>query len=284
MSYKTILVHADHSPHLVQRVRAASLAGNNINTHIVGVAVTGVSHYLRLSERTRQQGGQVTDAWHEEVGRLHKSAEAALARFEDAARAAGLQSFECRLVADDELDGLSLHARYSDLTILTQWDAEAPAHPMADDLPEYVAVSSGRPVLVLPHRHEIEVLADNPLLAWDGSLEATRAVHHALPLLERAGKVDVLILRHGRKPTASNDVAGADIVPYLAHHDIAANVIQERDSHSDIGGALLACCDTAQSDLLVMGCYGHSRFQEMLRGGVTLTVLEKMTIPVLMAH
>lgn len=284
MSYKTILVHADHSPHMEQRVRAAALAGDNINTHIAGVAVTGISHYLRLSERVRQQGGQGTEALHEEIGRLHKSAEAALARFEEAARAAGIHDFESRLVADEELNGLSLHARYSDLTILTQLDPDEPANPMADDLPEYVAVSSGRPVLVLPHRYKVEALAANPLLAWDGGLEATRVLHHALPLLERVGKVDILILRHGMKHAGPADAAGGDIVRYLAHHDVAANVIQEHDSHGDFGSTLLACCNTVRSDLLVMGCYGHSRFQEMLRGGVTRTVLEQMTIPVLMAH
>lgn len=284
MSYKTIVVHADHSRHMVQRVRAASLAGENVNAHIIGVAVTGISHYLRLSEQVRQQGRQDTDALHEQVSRLHKSAEPALVSFEEAAKAAGIHSFECRLVADEELGGLSLQARYSDLTILTQLDPDEPANPMSDDLPEYIVVSSGRPVLVLPHRYEFTALADRPLLAWDSSLEATRAVHHALPLLERAGKTDILILRHGGEQPWQNDVAGADIVQYLAHHDIEANVIQEHYSHGEIGGALLTCCSTVHSDLLVMGCYGHSRFQEMLWGGVTRTVLEQMTIPVLMAH
>ncbi|WP_192805171.1 universal stress protein [Noviherbaspirillum aerium] len=284
MSYKTILVHVDHSRHMVQRVRAASLARNNVNTHIVGVAVTGISRHLRLSERVREQGGQSTDALQEEVSRLHKSAESALACFEETARAAGLHSFECRLVADEELGGLSLQAQYSDLTVLTQLDPDEPANAMADDLPEYVAVYSGRPVLVLPYGYELAALAANPCLAWDGSIEATRAVHHALPLLEQAGKVDILNLCHGRKQPEKNDVAGADIVRYFAHHEIEANVIQDHYMHGDIGAALLAYCNTAHSDLLIMGCYGHSRFQEMLRGGATHTVLEKMTIPVLLAH
>jgi nucleotide-binding universal stress UspA family protein len=33
-----------------------------------------------------------------------------------------------------------------------------------------------------------------------------------------------------------------------------------------------------------MGCYGHSRFREVLTGGATRSVLRSMKIPVLMAH
>ena len=33
-----------------------------------------------------------------------------------------------------------------------------------------------------------------------------------------------------------------------------------------------------------MGCYAHSRFRELLLGGASRTVLESMTLPVLMAH
>ena len=36
--------------------------------------------------------------------------------------------------------------------------------------------------------------------------------------------------------------------------------------------------------LIVAGGYGHTRLREVLLGGVTLTVLKSMTIPVLMSH
>ena len=37
-------------------------------------------------------------------------------------------------------------------------------------------------------------------------------------------------------------------------------------------------------DLLVMGCYGHSRARDWILGGATRTVLASMTVPVLMSH
>jgi nucleotide-binding universal stress UspA family protein len=33
-----------------------------------------------------------------------------------------------------------------------------------------------------------------------------------------------------------------------------------------------------------MGGYGHTKLRELVLGGVTRTVLEAMTVPVLMAH
>jgi nucleotide-binding universal stress UspA family protein len=33
-----------------------------------------------------------------------------------------------------------------------------------------------------------------------------------------------------------------------------------------------------------MGAYGHSRAREIVLGGATRTLLESMTVPVLMAH
>jgi nucleotide-binding universal stress UspA family protein len=38
------------------------------------------------------------------------------------------------------------------------------------------------------------------------------------------------------------------------------------------------------ADVLVMGCYGHSRVREWVLGGVTRTVLRAATLPLLMAH
>ena len=38
------------------------------------------------------------------------------------------------------------------------------------------------------------------------------------------------------------------------------------------------------ADLLVMGCYGHSRMREYALGGVTRHMLREMTIPVLFSH
>ena len=52
----------------------------------------------------------------------------------------------------------------------------------------------------------------------------------------------------------------------------------------DAGDALLSLAGELGVGLLVMGCYGHSRTREWVLGGASRTVMESMTLPVLMAH
>jgi nucleotide-binding universal stress UspA family protein len=70
---------------------------------------------------------------------------------------------------------------------------------------------------------------------------------------------------------------------YLARHGIRVEVSSQVTA-IDIGSALLSFAADTESDLLVMGCYGHSRFREIMLGGASRTILQSMTLPVLMAH
>ncbi|MSP01233.1 MAG: universal stress protein [Acetobacteraceae bacterium] len=50
------------------------------------------------------------------------------------------------------------------------------------------------------------------------------------------------------------------------------------------GDALLSYAADIGADLIVRGGYGHSRAREMVFGGVTRTLLEEMTVPMLLSH
>jgi hypothetical protein len=50
-------------------------------------------------------------------------------------------------------------------------------------------IGSGRPVLVIPYAGTVDGIGRRALIAWDGTREAVRAVHGALPLLDRAEAV-----------------------------------------------------------------------------------------------
>jgi nucleotide-binding universal stress UspA family protein len=52
----------------------------------------------------------------------------------------------------------------------------------------------------------------------------------------------------------------------------------------DVGDALLGLSRALGADLLVMGCYGHSRAREWVLGGATRSVLGSMHLPVLLVH
>jgi nucleotide-binding universal stress UspA family protein len=145
-------------------------------------------------------------------------------------------------------------------------------------------LNCARPVLIVPYAGRFPHVGSNVLIAWDGSMEATRAVTNAIPLLKRAKNVSVVLFNpSSAPPDVHGEQPGADIALYLARHDIKIEVMQQH-TEFDVGNALLSLAADMRADLLVMGGYGHTRFREVLLGGVTMTMLNTMTIPVLMSH
>ncbi|OWY30537.1 universal stress protein [Herbaspirillum robiniae] len=274
MSYKSILVHVDQSRHAAQRIRIAAEIARAQHAHLIGSAMTGISSFIQME-------GAAFVATH--IDGFRDRALAALEVFDGISRSVGVLSYEKRFIDDDVEGGLALQARYADLVVLSQSDLDEPDSSFIVDLPEYVMLNAPRPVLVVPSAGDFSEVGKNALIAWDGSMEATRAVTAALPLLRAADNVTVAIFNADRRQGTHGEQPGADIALYLARHGVKVEVAQER-THIDIGNALLSLAADRGSDLLVMGGYGHTRFREVLLGGVTLTVLKTMTLPVLMAH
>ena len=279
MSYKTIVVHVDRSRHAPQRIRIAGEIALRDNAHLTGVAMTGISRYLLEGDVINQHEPVLVT----HLDYLHKQAEQALAQFEETVRRMGVLSWEKRLVDDEPAGGLSLEARYADLVVMSQTDTGESLPGIMSDFPEYVVMNAGRPVLLVPYAGEFSHVGRTVLLAWDGSMEAGRAVHGAMPMLRQAQEVKVVVFNAGRQVNVHGEQPGADLALYLARHGVKVDVLQEATGQ-DSGNALLSLAADVHADLLVMGCYAHSRFREVLLGGATRTVLESMTLPVLMAH
>lgn len=286
MSYKTVLVHLDESSGNLQRVAVAAGIAHACGGHLLGVALTGVSRLLY------QDGvGEGQDPNLElHLDFLRQRAARALAGFDETAAANGLASFEQRVLDDEAGGGISLQARYADLVVIGQYDPDQSARSVMSDFPAHVLLHSGRPVLLLPHapgtaRGAPVHAAQNVLVSWNASKEASRAVSAALPLLRRAARVHVTVFDPQQNAHDHGAAPGADIVEYLARHGVASHLtVQQGAKRRDAGEALLAQAGDVAADLLVMGAYGHSRLRETILGGATHTVLQKMTLPVLMAH
>jgi nucleotide-binding universal stress UspA family protein len=121
------------------------------------------------------------------------------------------------------------------------------------------------------------------MVGWDAGREATRAVNDALPLLERAKSVDVVSI-NPKKVGKHGDEPGADIGLHLSRHGVKVNVQHLETRDIDPGDTLLSRVSDKGCDLLVIGGYAHSRLRDLVVGGVTETMLEHMTVPVLMSH
>ena len=283
MSYKTNLLHVDQSKNAIDRIKLAAAIAKNEKAHLIGAALTGVSRYIQQTGLMGNSDPHLTTHLSAHLELLRRRAREALGNFESIAQAMEVDSFETTLIDDEAGAGICLQARYSDLVVIGQTDLDQPSPAVMPDFPEYVVLNSGRPVMIVPYAGKFNAVGTRVFVAWDASAGATRAVTNAIPILRRADIVEVAVFNAASQGDAHGELPGADIVQYLARHGIRVDVLNEK-TDTDIGNALLSRATDFGSDLIVMGGYGHSRFREILLGGVTRTLLESMTIPVLMSH
>ncbi|NDH62675.1 MAG: hypothetical protein EBY18_13735 [Alphaproteobacteria bacterium] len=192
MTYKTILVHCDAAKNVGHRLGVAAELAERHSAHLVGF------HARQPFEApVFFDGGFPMDNLYKSYEASAKAdQESAKAAFEAAIKGRHL-STEWRVVdgfADSEL---VVQARYADLLVLGQADPES-SLPTPADLPEAVALASGRPVLVVPHIGVTTAPGKTVLLCWNASREAARAASEALPVLKAAAKVIVLVMEDMR--------------------------------------------------------------------------------------
>lgn len=284
MPYRTILVHVDESESAAARIRLAARLARRAHGHLVGMAVTGVSRFLYPPNRPQAVSPELAlhQAW------LRERAEQALEGFRREMAAGAPASHEARLVDDEAGAGIALHARAAELAVIGQGAQQAPGTP---GVAAEVVLHAGAPVLLLPRAGWERDVGRHVLLAWDAGPAAARALLLALPLLEQAETIQIAVFDGNPGSRTLDDANSADPRPLLARHGIAATLsVHAVDARrgarraSQVGEALLSLATDRSADLLVMGAYGHSRMRETLLGGVTRSVLDGMTVPVLMAH
>jgi nucleotide-binding universal stress UspA family protein len=166
-------------------------------------------------------------------------------------------------------------ARTADLTV-SGLEASSGLDALAPSLAEQLALGAGGPVLLLPQSWTDAGMGRKILLAWNGSREAARALHDALPFMAGAEMVTVAAfgeeLGHGL----------SDVVAMLAGHGVKAMARTEADT-SDVGGQLIGLAAALDADLMVLGAYGRPRLREVVLGGVTRDILRGARVPVLLS-
>jgi len=211
---------------------------------------------------------------------VQEQAEAALTA---ASRAAGddAAAWDCA-ISDGAIDVVATRfARFARLHDLVVLPATGDALETGRVVAEEALFHGGRPVLIVPEGCRA-VPFHKPVLAWDGSARASRALHDALPLLRAAGSVEILCVVESGKQ--AKEVAGADLAPYLTHHGLSVSVTDLSPEDDDIGATIDRHCRAAGAGLLVMGGFGHSRWREFVLGGVTAQMLTAPPVPALLAY
>jgi len=224
-------------------------------------------------------GAAVAVVMGAEQDRAQERADAAIAIFEVEARLAKI-AYGIRTLATIPAEAgqtIGTLSRLYDMTIVLQPEASTASYD--NEIPQHVLFNSGGPMLMVPYIHKGPLDTHHVGIAWDGSRLAARAVRDAMPFLMGAKEVTVIAINEEVGESSSDQLAA-----HLGRRGIAARVQRLTMDRGQVQGALLSIAAESSMGLLVMGGYGHSRLQERILGGVTRSMFDSMTVPVLMSH
>jgi len=211
-----------------------------------------------------------------------KKAREAIARFEKIAKRTGI-SAETRTISASiagAADQIGRIGRRFDLVVVGQPERKKSLPDEVVD--EGVLFESGRPVILVPFIQKGGMKLGRVMVCWDGSRAAARAVADAMPFLQKAKQVEIVIISD--KESKKDEIPGADLGQHLARHGLKVDVKRIISPDVDVPSTILSHAADSSADMIVMGGYGHSRLREFVLGGATRGLLESMTVPVLMSH
>jgi len=271
---RDVLVHVDASPAGSGRLDYAIALADRHSARLIGthvLAPVDVPPYFRPRSVERE-----AQHLEHEARRAAAAAEALFAQ-----RTVGRRlPTDWRGLSGDMKRLLCAEAACADLVILGQYESEGTPerHPLI--LAEEVVLDCGRPVLVIPEAAPVRQSSQRALIAWDGSREAVRAVHDAIPLLSAADTVvEILVADEHGVPAPPTD-----LVAHLGRHGVTVDPAYQIHTAKAAGEALIRRLSAGEFDLLVMGAYSHPAWLEFLFGGTTHSALMQSSAPVLISH
>ena len=274
--YRTILVCLDSAERVDRLLDVVLPIARKHGAHVVGLHVTPSALADLATEIS-------VDYLEETRKALHRAADAVRTAFEARAAAAAV-SMEWRCeepTGPDYARAVTRHALCADLVVVAQSHA---SQWQGGGLVTEVLFEAGRPILFVPREGHYATVGERPVVAWNGTRESARAAFDAIPLLSAAEVVRLVAVDPHRSDAKTGLAPAADFAASLARHGLKIESHVTYSGDIAVADALLNMLADVGADLLVMGCYGHSRIREMLFGGVTRQILQQMTAPVLMSR
>lgn len=275
-SLSQLLVHLDASPGSARRLETARDIAQSQGAAVT--ALYAVNPALMVVPYAPEAGASVAATLREIDDERRAAARGMLER---STATPGVHAVWAEVQDYPIVPAFARQALYADLLVLGQYDASRPSPGVPFDFVETVIAASGKPAIVLPYEGVPRAVGETIVIAWKATREAARAVGAAVPLLQRARRVHVLSWAR-----EDDGISGRrlDLDGYLKLRGIEPVWHREDREPEFLGELLLTRSFDLGADLLVMGCYGHSRAREWVLGGTSRTVLQSMTLPVLMAH
>jgi nucleotide-binding universal stress UspA family protein len=276
MSIRSILVHLDGGTHAEARLQFAHQLAR-LHDAVLTTLFAVTPQYLPLLPL---EGDTLASRM---AGRIDPGHRAHARELVERARSWGPVAIEwLELNGEPVIRSFAHRALSADLLVLGQRDPrDATAFDVPGDFAEAVIIDGGRPALVVPFAGSAMPQPKTVLVAWKPTPECARALTASLPILRVASKVHLVC--------ASDNIdegfpAPVELIPYLHLHGIDHVHEHRRLDESGAGREILALASETAADLVVMGCYGHTRARELVLGGASRVVLDSMRVPVLMAH
>jgi len=279
MGYKTILTVITQ-PGQARQLKAAVALARREDAHLEVFAI-GIDH----TQTGYYYAGASAYVFQEAIDRAMAAAEA----LETEIRAE-LAPEDIRWSVESavaQMGGVStliaMRARFADIVVLEKPYGARSARDNEAVL-EAALFEGGAPVLVLPHETTVvENMGRRVLVAWNQSDEALHAIRRALPVLKAAEAVEIAVVDPSPHSPEGSD-PGGKLCQMLTRHGVKAEIAVLAKTLPTISEVLNRRAVETGADLIVMGAYSHSRLREAIMGGATRYMLERATLPVLMAR
>jgi len=275
MAFRSLLVHLADDPRHALRLDLALEIACRHKAHLTALYTHGSTGMPAGIEGRGASLRYIAEA--AEISR--DKAQAMAAEFEEHCRRHGITG-EWHFEEGDPLDRLTEFAHFADLAIVGQTDPGTLEDRLTFHRMDHLALFVGCPVLVIPREGKVALPGTHILVAWKAHSKSARAVHEAMPFLEKAERVTVFSV----VPAEHDFIPGAGLATRLARHGVEVETRSDIGTGGNIGEVILATARDIDCDLIVMGAYGHSRLREMVLGGVSYHVLNHATVPVLTSH
>ncbi len=276
MTYASLLVAVEDGPESESRLELACDLAAAFDAYLIGLSVGSIAPPFYDPMTGGAMVGELLTLY-QDMGKAE--VERARLSFTEIVKQRGIDS-EWRGETGFPGEAFSRNARVADLVILGARNERAPSH--APDVAD-VLMGSGRPVLVTPPMRLRNPIGEPALVAWKDCREARRALSAAIPLLQRASGVTLYTVCSGEdNDTADGELA--EVVRYLARHEIAAEPVIGLKLETPVSRQILDEALVRQAGLIVAGGYGHARLRQWALGGVTRDLLAESPICLCLAH
>jgi nucleotide-binding universal stress UspA family protein len=279
MPFKTLLIAVnvarDDDSDLDRAAEVAAALEAHLHVLAIGVAPPPPS---------TPYGIVANDVWADEIRQGQDAADGRGRAIQAALGARGVSvSIESQYVDRGTIATLAGRAaRYADLTLVVPEGAGGDA--MQTWVMDGALFESGRPILLLPQGARTFPNPERVMIAWDASVEASKAVRDGLELMKAAREVHAVLVDpvpsfdgHGPEP-------GADLAAYLGRHGVSLTIHRLPREGRHTSEIINRTAEDLDAGLIVMGGFGHSRLRQRIFGGTTTSMIRAARIPVLMAH